>query len=230
MSRQRELHDNLMAIRVQNPALIDAVHDATVCPYCSSNQGGSVTEEELRAEVEKATASLLAENAQLKAAAATNKVEVFLADARAEDAKVIEDLRVKLDTVVLEKAKIEDEFKAYKDEIEQAEADRKAEAEFLAVSEDRVAKVKEVAAFPDKYIEDNTPRWAAMPEDEFDLLVAEYASLQGIKPKTADKPPHQTALVASRNHTSGKDDMKELFRGVVLDRYITKKTTPVSTL
>jgi DNA repair exonuclease SbcCD ATPase subunit len=218
MSRQRELHDNLMAIRAKNPALIDVAHDAN-CPYCSSNQGGSMTDEELRAILASEKAPLLAKIAELEAAATANKVEVFLADSTAEYVKEIEELRLKLDTAVLEKAKIADDFEAYKAEIEEVETNRKALEEFTARREERIGKVKEV--------EERADSWAAMPDEEFASLCGDYALQSGAKPKT-DKPPHQTAMVASRNHGDPMDATKELFRGVVLDRYITKKTTPVS--
>ncbi len=218
MNRQRELHDKLLAIKKATPELAGAVHDETVCFYCSA-QGGVVgyTEEQVRDMIEQAQASavapLLAQLAELKQAQLTGEVESLVAAAKAEASAELETVRAQLDEAVLKATAAEAELDAFKAEVEQARLDAEAAEELQTTRNERLAQVREVASFPDDYLDKNADRWAVMDAESFDHLLGEYKTLSG---KDPGKIPSKTALVASRElDIDGDPDGKKLYREVM---------------
>jgi len=218
VERHRELHDKLMAMRANNPDLAEAVHDSATCQFCST-QGGSVaySDEDVARAVSEATASLLAELAELRQNAQTSEVDALVAAAKEESAKEIEELRTQLDLAVLKAEKVTADFEDFKAELERVEAEKAAKIAFDAKREERLQAVKEVAAFTEERLLANADRWAGMSDEEFASLLEDYKAVSP-KPTVKDaKVPAKTALVASRDLglDSHDPDGKELYQRVM---------------
>jgi hypothetical protein len=176
----------------------------------------SYTEEELHAAIEERTAELTARVQELESAAQESKIEAQVAAVQAEAAAAVEELRAQLDAAVLEKQAAVDALDAYKAELEEIASATAREAEIAARRETRLAQVKEVASFPDEYLDANADRFAAMSDEDFTARLAEYAAL-AVKP-TGDGIPKTTALTASRESTtdSGRTLLREIMHDSLL--------------
>jgi hypothetical protein len=182
MSRSlKALHDRLMKEKPEG-----AVHEPDSCPFCAMEDaadGGDMTytEDELKAKVDEAVKAAVDERdariAELSAAQLTSETARAVADAVAAKDTELADLRGELDKAVLEgaNAKAErDTLVAWLEGEKTAAEQREAAA---ARKDTRLAKLKEVAHFPDDYLEQNADRFAAMSDEEFDSRCAEYAAL-----------------------------------------------------
>lgn len=172
------------------------------------------TAEDLQAAVASATAELNTRIAAMETAATESAIDARIAAVQAEADAQIADVRSQLDTAVLEAGQARGEFDAFRAglaEIAEAEA---AKAVIEARTEDRLAKVKEVASFPDEYLSSNALRFAAMSDEDFAERLAEWASLSAKSVAPAGGIPKQTALVAAREITdnSGRGAMREVMR------------------
>lgn len=207
----KELHDRLLEVKPEG-----ASHDAASCPVCNGtatvehandiSHGGSVktyTEDEFNAVLAQ-VADLEAKVKELDGVRLESAAEAKIAEAQAQaDAKVA-DLQSQLDAAVLEAqaAKQEKEATVAYLEAQQAEADRAAQV--AALREERIAKVKEVASFPDEYIESRADAWAALDEEAFEAHLADWKAI-GSKPAadaTSEALPADTAMKASRETTT----------------------------
>lgn len=194
----RALHDQLLAERPEG-----AEHDEDDCLLCQSDdddgtEGGRMatfSDEELQAAVndavDAATTPLKNRIAELEAAQ-----QQSAADSESNELKTkIAELEAQLDAAVLEAATAKEE----KETLQKAWDDEKAEAEaaqeMAARREERLAKVKEVASFPDDYLEKNADRFAAMSEEDFTARIEEWQTLAS---KNNGGPPKRTALTAAR--------------------------------
>jgi vacuolar-type H+-ATPase subunit I/STV1 len=219
----KRLHDQLLERMPEG-----ATHDRETCDLCSATntpEGGdrvTYTEEELQAAIEEKTAELSARIEEMESAARASEVDAKVEAAKAEAQAEIAELRTQLDTAVLEAeaAKSEkDAVIAYLTEIAAAE---KAAAEIAARREERLAKVKEVASFPDTYLEANADRFAAMSDEDFELRCAEWASMSTkapVAPAADDTLPTGTALQAAREdgtpNDRGRAAVRELLGGIL---------------
>lgn len=159
------------------------------------------TQEEYDAVVAKVE-SLTAELSELKASAEQEAVDARIAELDEKHAAEVAEIQAKLDTAVLEAEEARKELEAAK---EYAEAEAKAwqdAAEVAERREDRLARVKEVASFPEDYLESNADRWAAMDEDSFEAALSDYAAVP--KAEVAEdseketEVPTETALETER--------------------------------
>jgi hypothetical protein len=182
MSRSlKELHDRLLAEKPEG-----AVHETDSCPLCALEESAddmTYTEEDLKAKVDEAVKAAVEERdakiAELTASQLTSETAKAVADAVAAKDTELADLRGELDKAVLEAANARaehDSVMAWLDSEKTAAEQREAAA---ARKDTRLAKLKEVAHFPDDYLEQNADRFAAMSDEEFDSRCAEYATLSG---------------------------------------------------
>jgi hypothetical protein len=183
MSRSlKALHDRLLDDKPEG-----AVHEADSCPFCAmeeSADGGddmTYTEEDLRAKVDEAVKAAVEERdariAELTASQQTSETAKAIADAVAAKDTELADLRGELDKAVLEAANAKAEHDSVLAWLE-GEKTAAEQREAAAARKDiRLAKLKEVAHFPDDYLEQNADRFAAMSDEEFDSRCAEYAAL-----------------------------------------------------
>ena len=195
---RKELHDRLLA---QAP---DGV-DHTPCDLCDKQytpEGGTqqvqtYTAEEVQAAVDAAIAEV---RAQVESAAQESEIEAHVAAIKAEADAAVEELRAKLDEAVLKEQAAVEALATYKAGIEELVEAETAKAEIAARRDERLAQVKEVASFPEEYLEANADRFAAMSDEDFEARLAEYAAMSS---KTAgDRIPAKTALTSSRETAS----------------------------
>lgn len=220
MMSLKVLHDQLLELRPD-----DAEHDSAVCPLCrefeaesatdASVEGGvSVSDETYTKEqVDALVASAVAEKtksledqlAELKQSEEASEVEARVTAAKAEAEEKVAEIQAKLDAAVLEaeQAKTErDEIKTWL-EGEKEKAER--EAELAALTEERKAKVAEVATFPEDYMEERAPQWAEMTEEAFESLLGDYKAATAAKsPEKEEEVPKVTAMKATREDNGHK--------------------------
>lgn len=203
-------HDLLLAIKPEG-----AVHDAETCAICTPDhpEGGSVpetyTEEQLANAITKAvaeaTAPLQAKVTELENSQQKSEMDAAVESAKAEAQAAIDDLQTKLDAAVIDATAA----KEAKEQIEQFWANAVAEAEEATVREarreERLAKLKDEAHFPEEFLKENEERFVAMSDEEFAARLEEYktqyAALAG---SGGNYIPETTALHASRTTTTTK--------------------------
>jgi len=205
-SSLKGLHDRLLAEKPDG-----ATHDRDSCPLCAMTEGAldagrgqvserTYTEAELTAAVEQAaaekTAALEAQVRDLQTAALTTEVSVAVAAAKAEADVVIADLQRQLDEKVLEAATASAEREAITAWLD-AEKAAAVEAERIGtVKVERLAKVREVASFPEEYLTANVDRFAAMSDDAFQVALDGWAAIA--KGVSTGGIPKVTSLHASQ--------------------------------
>ncbi len=164
------------------------------------------TEDELRgavqAAVNAAVSDMRAELDSLKseatAAETAAQVDTRIADAKAPlEAKVIE-LQTQLDAAVLEAAA--EKARADAGDAEKAAAVEAATLE--ARKDERLAKVKEVANFPEEYLTANADRFVAMSDEDFEARIEDYRQIAA-KATGTDGLPGKTALIATLDSGAG---------------------------
>lgn len=200
----RALHDRLLAERPEG-----AVHDEDACPLCGSDddtEGGwmaTFSEEELQAAVDaavnEATAPLKSRIAELETQQQRGEVDAATAELKDK----IAELESKLDAAVLEASQAKEEKENLQKAWDDEKAAEAAAKELAARREERLEKVREVASFPDEYLEANADRFAAMDEEEFLARIEEWKTLTA---KSEDGVPKKTALTAARHESNGGGD------------------------
>lgn len=161
------------------------------------------TEDELRAAVEAAIGDLRTQLDALRASQEASDIETRIATAVSEATTPltdqVTDLQTKLDAAVLD-AQNE---KARADGLE-SEKVAAAEAATLAARKDeRLAKVKEVANFPQAYLDTNAERFAAMSDEDFEARLEEYRQIASKATGTEGGLPKVTALKAANEGGAG---------------------------
>lgn len=162
------------------------------------------TEDELRAAVEAAIGELRGELDTLRASQEASEIEsriqAAVATATEPLTAQVTELQSKLDAAVIE-AQNE---KARADGLE-AEKVAAAEAATLAARKgERLDKVKEVANFPQEYLDANAERFAAMSDEDFEARLEEYRQIAVKATGTEGGLPAKTALhAAAENGTGG---------------------------
>lgn len=207
------LHDRLLA---EKPA--DAAHDAAVCPLCAIDAtddptGGSVTytEEDLQAAVEKAVSPLKARINELEQSQQISEVESAKAAVREEMQAQLDDLQTQLDAAVLKAQAAEQEKDGIVAWLE-AERDAAEQAQVLAARrEERLARVREAANFPEDYLEKNAERFVAMSDEDFEIAVEGWKAIAGSN-TGGSTLPEKTGLHASHESTTrqGGSALKEI--------------------
>jgi len=212
MSSLKELHDQLLAEKPPG-----AVHEPDSCPLCAMNDTGGApvttyTEDELKEQVDKAVKKALKADAEAREATSADVAEAVAAVQAGYDAEIAE-LRSELDLKVLEVTNAQLEVAAIKAWL-QSEADAAAEFQLITARKaERLAKVKEVAAFPEDYLSTNADRFAAMSDEDFQVALDGWAAISSHH-SGGDTIPTQTALHAGRESTntgSTSSATKEIF-------------------
>lgn len=175
------------------------------------------TEEEVQAAVDKAVAeastSLQTRITELEGNQQQSALEQAIADAKAELETKIVELQTQLDAAVLEAA----QAKEAKDSLQEAwDAEKQSAeqaAEIAARRDERLAKVREVASFPDQYLEDNAERFAALSDEDFAARLAEWAEI------STKEIPKKSAFTAARSEEANGSALTSLreFRRVQAD-------------
>lgn len=210
------LHDRLLE---QMPD--GATHNSATCPLCSesldnggnpsgSKGGASVntyTEEDLKAAVDKAvaeaTAATTAKVQELEGAAQQSEVEAKVTAVKAEADEFLAAVQKQLDEKVLEAKAAQDELTAIKAWLDDEKAKQDRESDQAARRDERVAKVKEVASFPDDYVTANADRWSAMDDEAFQTYLED---IKVVASKTEGTTvPAKTAMTAARENSGGGD-------------------------
>lgn len=196
----KALHDLLLAGKPEG-----ATHPAD-CPVCAITPAReeatlkTYTEDELRAAIDAAVGDLRGELDTFRASQEAQAVEARITKAVTEATEPlstqVSELQAKLDASVLETA-------AEKAKADALEAEKVAAAEAATVAarkDERLTKVKEVANFPEAYLDSNADRFAAMSDEEFEARLEEYRQI-AVKATGTDGLPLKTALKA----TTGTD-------------------------
>lgn len=226
----RALHDRLLADRPDG-----AEHEEGSCPFCAlealqaaataggapspiSNEGGlmtTLTQEEHEAAVAEAVAKAIAEAtaplsakiAEFEAANADTEVGKAVAEATAPLNEKISTLQSELEAAVL--AQTAAETALAETEGFWAQVSEAAEAEALAASrkDERLARIREVANFPEEFLTKNADVYASLTDEDFEVRVAEMAeTAKTIAEVVGGKIPAATALTAARDASGGSNN------------------------
>lgn len=227
----QELHDALIASKPEGASCPDD------CPFCLARldrevateidpEGGtnvSKTYEEtevqalVSAAVAKATEDLHKELDTFKTSQQAEEIEAKIAAAKAEGEEALAELQKKLDEAVLdaEKAKKErDELNAWLTE----EATKiEQEAQVAALRDERVAKVAEVATFPEDYVKERADAWASLTDEAFEALLADYKAVASKEETPASPGPisRVSAMQATRETTNGNGKVGSAVREII---------------
>lgn len=212
----KALHDRLLESKPD-----DAEHDFDSCALCAYDDtaGGSdegtedmsttttttFTEDQLNAKVEEIVGPLQTRIRELEEAAGKSETEAAVAAAVADKDGVIADLQRQLDEKVVE-AEAQRERADLLVAWLEGEATAQQEAESIkARKDDRLAKVAEVAKFPEDYLEEHGDRIAAMSDEDFAFQLETWARItadNGGSDPSREIPRH-TGLHASREGEGG---------------------------
>lgn len=169
------------------------------------------TEDELKAEVAKVLAPMQAELDTLKAAADADAREAEFTALKEAHATEVAELTTKLDAATTEAAAVKSEFDTYKTSIETAAREVAEAAERAERTEARLTAVKEVASYPEEFIADNTERWVAMSDEDFEAVVAGYkasaaAAVAASKSSSEKKEVNLGTVLGGEREVSSTDD------------------------
>lgn len=225
MDKLQEVHDRLVASRPQDASCPEG------CPFCSGEfaslvEGGPQVADKIysdedvqalvTAAVATATEDLQSKLTAIEAGEQTAAVQAQIDDAKTQAEAQIEELTAKLDAAVLEAAQATKEREELSTWL-QGEHDRVlAEAEMETKRADRIAKVAEVVTFPEAHVAERADMWAALEDEKFEALLADYKALGDKTPKS-EPLPRFTAMQASREaneeNTVVGSALKDLIRG-----------------
>ena len=230
MKNLQEVHDRLVANRPEGASCPDD------CIYCtgqyatSVTQGGNVSEATFTQEdvdalvaaaIAQAIAPLQAELTQFKAGEQESQVEAQIAAVREEMEAQLADLTSKLDAAVLDAEAAKTERDEIKQWLENEEAKVTQEAEMATRKDARIAAVAEVVSFPEAYVAERAEKWAALTDEDFEALLADYKALG--TPKKSDRPgsglPSATAMVASRETAGTNGKVGSALRDLIQNRH-----------
>lgn len=217
----KELHDELLA---SAPSGVE--HDATTCPLCSMQEettietpdGGenglsTFTQEDIDSAVAAAVKPLDDKIKELLTSQEQADIEERIVKEKAELEAKMADIQTQLDSAVLEAAeakKTHDEFVAF---LDAAKADEAAKAELASRKEARLTLVKEVASFPEEYVEANADRWAALSDEDFEALTADWKQIASKREESTEDTtlPSATTMVASRQEGKPSSALDDIF-------------------
>lgn len=202
-----------------NPKTV--VFDDTVEHIGKNNlsEGGDMTtysQEQVEAMIAEAVAPLQDELSNYKAKADAEAVEAQIQTAREQFETEVAEIRAQLDAKVLETEAAEAKYNELVAMLEEAaEAEAKA-AERAERMDARLAKIGEVANFPEEYVAANADRWADMSDEAFESLLEDYTAVamsKGKKKKDDDKKddeiPDKSALQSGDRETASHNTSKK---------------------
>lgn len=219
MNALQALHDMLIAKMPEG-----ASHEADDCPVCrgelSDIEGGSVntyTEEEVLGLQTQITDL----EAKVKEHAESNREAEMLAkieEAKTESETKISELQSQLDTAVLEAEAAKQERENLLAWLEEQKVTAEEAATLVARRDERIAKVREVASFPDEHIEKNADRWARLSDEDFEAALEDWRTVSA---KKSEGLPTASALTASREGGNSNDNGEtSVMRDVMRMRFI----------
>lgn len=211
-----QLHAGLLA---EIPEGVEHVTDD--CPFCNPNigkdlpQGGEMTkeysQEELDAAVAAAIQPIQAALEDLKKSQEETEVDSRIATVKAELETKISELQAELDSAVLRAAEAEKTHSEFVAALDALKAEEDAAVEVARRKDERLVTVREVASFPDDYLEANADRWAELDVEAFDALINDWKAISSAKKDdTGGVIPKVTAMVASRNDDGNKSALAEV--------------------
>lgn len=203
-----------------------AEHVAESCPLCNGSVGGDLasleggvmgtyTDEELAVKVSEAVAPLQTKIQELMDSHEQAELEAKVLEATTPLNEQIAELQSKLDAAVLEVEAAKTELAEMVSFMETAAAEAALATELAARRDERIAKVKEVASFPDEHIEANADRWAALDEEAFEAALADWKLISAKPAKKDEKVPAETALSGASPETASTASDMGLIREVM---------------
>jgi hypothetical protein len=216
----KELHDEMLA---NAPSGVE--HDTTACPLCAVedtdpdtpteevSMSKEYSQDEFDAAVALAVKPLEDKIKELLTSQEQAQVEERIAKEKAELEAKIAEIQSQLDSAVLEAAeakKAHDEMIAF---FESAKEEEARAAELAARKEERLTVVREVASFPEEYVEANAERWASLSDEDFEALTNDWKAIAAKREESSSDSslPNATAMVASRQDGKPSSALKEIF-------------------
>lgn len=220
-----------------------ASHDADSCDFCNmsneeasaaSNEpasGGSAVSEKTYTEGEYNALQAQVEDlegkvAELTASTEASQVDAAVAAATSDLEAQVADLQSKLDGAVLEASTAASKYDEVVSYIEAIATEQAAAEEAAARKDARVAAVKEVASFPDSYLEENADRFAAMSDEQFEITLDGFKAQQealaaaaaSTSTSSGDEIPAATAMTAARTNEGSANPFEVMhLRGIGVD-------------
>jgi hypothetical protein len=212
----RDLHDRLLSLASE-----EVEHDPGSCPFCGNEPetelslGGesvvsekSFSQEDLDAAVAAAVKPLEEKIKELSVQHEQTEIEARFAKEKADLEAQVAEIQGQLDGAVLKAAESDKKFEELVAYLDAAMAEEAAAAELARRKEERLTLVREVASFPDEYVEANAERWAGLSDEDFEALVNDWRAIAS-KP-VEDTLPAATAMVASRPASNGSSAIREI--------------------
>lgn len=218
----KTLHDNLLKDKPEG-----ASHDEASCPLCAYEEGGPMGEfsqEEVDAAIalaiEEATKPLKDEITKLTASEEEVAIAARIEEATQPLVEQIADIQSKLDLAVLEAQTAKDALTSTLAYLDQINTEKEIAERMQAVKTERLAKIAEVATFPEDFVAENADRWAAMDDETFATTLESFR-LVASKPSTTitrDIPVGTAMTAASQPNGSanGMDLIKQAHNDFVL--------------
>lgn len=218
MNALQALHDMFM---VKMPE--GASHEADDCPICkgelADDKGGSVTYTE--EEVQELRTQISGLEAQVREHADSNReseVQTKIDEAKAELETKVTELQSQLDTTVLEAENAKQERDSLLAWLEEQKISAEEAAASAARRDERIAKVREVASFPDEHVEKNADRWAQLSDEDFEAALEDW---RAVSAKKSEGLPTASALTASREgDNSNNNESSSVMRDVMRMRFV----------
>lgn len=176
-------------------------------------QGGDMdktyTEDDLAVAIAKALEPVQAELETFKTQADAEAQAAKIAEIEEAHAAEVAALQQKLDESVIAATAATEAHDAVVAWLESAAAEIAEAAVRAERTDERVSKVKEVANFSDEFVAENTERWVAMSDEEFDATVGGYAAAIAAAVKPSEKKEPEVDLstaMAGERDTAGAND------------------------
>jgi chromosome segregation ATPase len=173
----RTIHDYLLSVK---PTEKD--HDVAACPFCTNETASDGGEQ-------------MAEDGKIYDQATVDALVAAAVESAVKEAREETDAEVIRLNAELEQAQSElTEAKASVEDLESSISERDEAARLGKLAEERAKQVSEKASFTDEQIDERKERWAKMPDEEFEALLAEYelvaaAAAEGKREKPKPKAP-----------------------------------------
>lgn len=203
----KSLHDRMLAEQPE-----DALHVASTCPLCTPSvetasanlNGGLVAEPKTYTQEEHdalaaVVSALQAQVAELTAAGESSAMDAKIAAAVAQVEAQVTELQSQLDAAVLEAQAAKDERDTTIAYLTGERDAAEAASALSARRDERIAKVKEAASFPDEYLESNADRFAAMSDEDFEKALEDWKVIAPAPKPASSVIPAATAMTAARS-------------------------------
>lgn len=203
---QKLLHDQLLELKPE-----DSSHDSLTCPICTPEGGVSMsdnfTQADLDAAVEEALKPLQDQINTLTASKEEVEIQARIDEATAGLTTEVDDLKAQLDVATVEASTSKETLTNALAYLEDVKTQGEALVALAAARDDRIAKIAEVApTMPEDHVQANADRWALMPEEDFDAMIASFkvvTAANGTTPPAT--PPANTEIPSGTVMTASLD-------------------------